>query len=177
MVTATASEDLAGFIDKIKQSFADLVSNTKLADFVQGIIGWLSKPENIMNLVNKIKDVFAGIVSAVGAVMGGIMKAINFFGGSIDTNLISMVEDAGGQIKSANLGSLSVGASAAKEKVGGTSGGGTTAVAPSTKMGRSSGVTTTINFNADGKTLQTVVIDSVSQTPQQETSTGKLPTK
>jgi hypothetical protein len=157
MVTATASEDLAGFIDKIKQSFADLVSNTKLADFVQGIIGWLSKPENIMNLVNKIKDVFAGIVSAVGAVMGGIMKAINFFGGSIDMNLISMVEDAGGQIKSANLGSLSVGASAAKDKVGSTGGSAAVAAAPSTKMGRSSGGDSTTIIMIDGQPVATAV--------------------
>ena len=175
MVTATASEDLAGFIDKIKQSFADLVSNTKLADFVQYIVGWLSEPENIMKMVNKIKDVFAGIVSAVGAVMGGIMKAINFFGGSIDTNLISMVEDAGGQIKSANLGSLSVGPSAAKDKVGSTGGGGGSA-APSTKMGRSSGESTTVTANlivSDHK-LASVTVDAIKANPQPETSTGKV---
>lgn len=140
MVTATASEDLSGFIDKIKQSFADLVSNTKLADFVQRIIGWLAEPGNMMSVVNKIKDVFSYIVSAVGAVMGGLMKAINFFGGNIDTNLISMVEDAGGMIKGANLGSLSVGATAAADKVSsGAAQGGAVATAPSTKMGMSSG--------------------------------------
>lgn len=141
MVTATASEDLSGFIDKIKQSFADLVSNTKLADFVQRIIGWLAEPGHIMEIVNKIKDVFSYIVSAVGAVMGGLMKAINFFGGNIDTNLISMVEDAGAMIKGANLGSLSVGATAAADKVssGAAKGGATGGSAASTKMGMSTG--------------------------------------
>jgi len=139
IVTATASEDLAGFIEKIKQSFADLISNTKLADFVQGIIGWLSKPENIISLVNKIKDTFAGIVSAVGAVMGGIMRAINFFGGNIDTNLISMVEDAGSAIKGANLGSLSVSGAAANDRAGSSKGGssnsgGSASGGPSTKF-------------------------------------------
>lgn len=178
MVTATASEDLSGFIDKIKQSFADLVSNTKLADFVQRIVGWLSEPEHIMQVVNQIKNVFANIVSAIGSVMAGLMKGINFFGGSIDPNLISMVENAGSAIKNANLGSLSVGAAAAKDKVdsgkGGTS---NTAEAPSTKMGRPSGGTTTIKLMTENKVLAEAVVDNISQTPQQETATGKIPKK
>jgi plasmid maintenance system antidote protein VapI len=119
MVTATASEDLAGFIDKIKQSFADLISNTGLADFVTNTIAWLSKPDNIMKIVNGIKDVFAQIVGVTGAVIGGIMRFLNYFPGiNIDESMISMVEGAGAQLKAANLGSLSVGGAAAKDKAG-----------------------------------------------------------
>lgn len=119
MVTATASEDLAGFIDKIKQSFADLISNTGLADFVTNTIAWLSKPGNIMKIVNQVKDVFASIVNVTGSVIGGIMRFLNYFPGiNIDESMIAMVEGAGAQIKSANLGSLSVGGSAAKDKAG-----------------------------------------------------------
>jgi hypothetical protein len=127
MVTATASEDLAGFIDKIKQSFADLISNTGLADFVQNTIKWLSEPGNIMKIVNKIKDVFATVVDVVGAVVGGIMRFLNYFPGiNIDQSMIETVESAGSQIRSANLGSLSVGGAAASDKagIGGSKGGG-----------------------------------------------------
>ena len=122
MVTATASEDLAGFIDKIKQSFADLISNTGLADFVTKTIGWLSEPGNIMKVVNRIKDIFASVVGVTGAVVGGIMRFLNLTGGltgiDIDESMIAMVEGAGNQIRSANLGSLSVGGAAAKDKAG-----------------------------------------------------------
>jgi hypothetical protein len=119
MVTATASEDLSGFIEKIKQSFADLISNTKLADFVENTIKFLSEPDNIMKIVNKIKNVFATIVDVVGSVIGGIMKFLNIFPGiNIDKGMISMVQNAGSQIRSANLGSLSVGGAAAKDKAG-----------------------------------------------------------
>jgi hypothetical protein len=128
MVTATASEDLAGFIDKIKQSFADLISNTGLADFVTETIAWLSKPGNIMKIVNGIKDVFASIVSVTGSVVGGIMRFLNYFPGiDIDESMIDMVEGAGAKLQAVNLGSLSVGGAAAKDKAGGggaVSGGG-----------------------------------------------------
>lgn len=122
MVTATASEDLAGFIDKIKQSFADLVSNTGLADFITKTIGWLSEPGNIMKIVNRIKDIFASVVGVTGTVVGGIMRFLNLTGGltgiNIDESMIAMVEGAGNQIRSANLGSLSIGGAAAKDKAG-----------------------------------------------------------
>lgn len=122
MVTSTASEDLAGFIDKIKQSFADMVANGKLADFVQNTIKFLSEPDSIMKIVNKIKNVFATIVDVVGSVIGGIMKFLNIFPGiNIDEGMISMVQDAGSQIRSTDLGSLSLGGAAAKDKVGANS--------------------------------------------------------
>jgi hypothetical protein len=112
---------LAGFIDKIKQSFADLISNTGLADFVTKTIGWLSEPGNIMKIVNRIKDIFASVVGVTGAVVGGIMRFLNkipFAGIDIDESMIAMVEGAGAQIRSAKLGSLSVGGAAAKDKAG-----------------------------------------------------------
>ena len=122
IVTATASEDLAGFIDKIKQSFADLISNTGLADFVTKTIGWLSEPGNIMKIVNRIQDIFASVVGVTGSVIGGIMRFLNSTGWitgiDIDESMIATVEGAGAQIKSAKLGSLSVGGAVAKDKAG-----------------------------------------------------------
>jgi hypothetical protein len=107
IVESTATEDLAGFIDKIKQSFADMVANGKLADFVKGAMDFLSRPDSIMNIVNKIKNVFGSIVTAIGAVMGGIMHALNYLPGiNIDESLIDMVQSAGAEIKAANLGDL-----------------------------------------------------------------------
>jgi hypothetical protein len=114
-VTASATEDLAGFIEKIKVSLAELVANTGLADMVQNFIGFLSKPENIMKLVNKIRSVFGSIVGVIGTVIGGIMRAINGLAGSwvgewmgmggfsIDEGMINMVEGVGDMIKGNNV--------------------------------------------------------------------------
>ncbi len=115
-VTASATEDLSGFIEKIKVSLAQLVANTGLADMVQNFIGFLSKPENIMSLVNKIRSVFASIVGVIGTVIGGIMRAINGLAGSwvgewmgmgdfrIDEGMINMVEGVGSMIRGSSAG-------------------------------------------------------------------------
>ena len=164
MVTATASEDLAGFIDKIKQSFADLIANTKLADFVENTIKFLSEPDNIIKIVNKIKNVFATIVDVVGSVIGGIMKFLNIFPGiNIDKSMISMVEGAGSQIRSAEFGSLSVGGSAAKDKAGAssnTASGGNSQ--SSTKFG-SKDTSAVVNLNMDGRNMGVAFINGINK--------------
>lgn len=120
-LTASASENLSGFIDKIKQSFADLVSNTGLANFVEKIIKFMSQPENIMRIVNKVKDAFATIVDIMGSIMGGIMRFLNKFPGiDIDEDMIDMVEGAGDKIRSANLGSLAGGTSVGEKAAAST---------------------------------------------------------
>lgn len=119
LVAADATADLAGFIEKIKESFAALVANTKLADLVQNFITFLSQPDNITSILNRIKDVFGSIVSVVGSVVGGIMRALNGLAGSwvgewmgmsdfhIDEDMINTVVGAGAQIKSFDMGNLS----------------------------------------------------------------------
>jgi len=118
VVAATATDELSGFIEKIKQSLADLVANTGLADMVQNFIKFLASPDNITSLLNKIKNVFGTIVSVIGSVVGGIMRAINGLAGSwvgdwmgmgdfrIDEGMISMVEGVGSQIKGFDMGNL-----------------------------------------------------------------------
>ena len=106
-VTATASEDLAGFMEKLKQSFADLVANSKLTDFVQNIIGWLSKPENIKNMLNGIKNFFITVADISGKIIGNILRLINYFTHSIDESLIQNVLNAGDQMRSMDMGDLS----------------------------------------------------------------------
>jgi hypothetical protein len=112
VLRSSAAEDLSGFIEKIKQSFADLVADGKLADFIQSTIKWLSEPGNIMGIVNKIKDVFAKVVDVASQLIAGVMKAINwipFMDDVFSQDMISMVSGAGDQIRGANLGSLSAG--------------------------------------------------------------------
>jgi mRNA-degrading endonuclease HigB of HigAB toxin-antitoxin module len=125
-VTATASEDLAGFMDKLKQSFADMVANSKLTDFVQNIIGWLSKPENIKNMLNGIKNFFVMIADVTGKIIGNILRFINAFTHNIDESLIQTVLGAGEQMKSFDMGNL-----AGTASVGNAAAAGTVAASPS----------------------------------------------
>jgi hypothetical protein len=110
-LSASASENLSGFIDKIKQTLSDLVSTTGLADFIDRTIKWLAKPENIMGIIKKIQGVFADIVDVMGTVIGGIMDFLNIFPGiDIPPEMIEMVKGAGSQIRSASLGNFGGGA-------------------------------------------------------------------
>jgi len=178
LVNASLQEKIAGFIEKIKQSISDFVEKSGIIEKIEGFMNYLSKPENIRAAIMSIRDVFAQIVDIIASIAGGIVNVLDFFGAISDQKAASIqgfLGGAGDNIRSLG-GDLSMTAATEKAGIGG-GGGGTTQTAPSTKMGRPSGGTTTINFNANGKTLQTVVVDSVSQTPQEETSTGKIPTK
>lgn len=169
MVTATASEDLAGFIDKIKQSFADLISNTGLADFVTKTIGWLSEPGNIMKIVNRIQDIFASVIGVTGAVVGGIMRFLNkipFAGIDIDESMIAMVEGAGAQIRSAKLGSLSVGGAAAKDKVGAAANASGGAAQSSTKFGSKESINLSGVVTMEGRPVGVIALTELEKGSQ-----------
>jgi hypothetical protein len=113
-LTASASENLSGFIDKIKQTLSDLVAKTGLADFIDRTIKWLAQPENIMGIIKKVQGIFATIVDVMGTVIGGIMDFLNMFPGiDIPPEMIEMVKGAGGQIRNASLGDFGGGAASA----------------------------------------------------------------
>jgi hypothetical protein len=180
LVNASLQEKIAGFIEKIKQSISDFVEKSGIIGKIEGLMEKLSDPENIRKVIMGVRDFFAGAVEFIGKAAYYILEGLDYvaFGQIPDAFIDSIksgAENMGAQIRSMG-GDLSMTAATEKAGIGG-GGGGTTQTAPSTKMGRPSGGTTTINFNANGKTLQTVVVDSVSQTPQEETSTGKIPTK
>jgi AraC-like DNA-binding protein len=126
-LTANASENLSGFIDKIKQTLSDLVSNTGLADFIDRTIKFLAEPENIMGIIKRVQGVFATIVDVMGTVIGGIMSFLNIFPGiDIPPEMIEMVKGAGGQIRNASLGDFGggggIGNKAASSTVAASSG-------------------------------------------------------
>lgn len=88
LINASAQERIAGFIDKIKQSIADFVEKTGIIDKVEGMIEWLSNPQNIRTVLIQVRDVFADIVYVVSKLASGIIGALDLF------NLISGPEAA-----------------------------------------------------------------------------------
>lgn len=96
IMNASAQEKIAGFMDKIKQGFVDLISNSGVSQFIDKAINWISKPENIQALINKIQGFFATVMTVTGTVVGGIMKALNYLPGiNIDEGLIETVSNLG----------------------------------------------------------------------------------
>lgn len=109
IISANANERIAGFIDKIKQGFVDIVSNSGITQFIDRAIEFLAKPDSIKTIVNGIKDFFATILDVTGTVVGGIMRFLNtipFAGIDIDENMIQMVEGSGNKIRQLDLGNL-----------------------------------------------------------------------
>ena len=96
IMNASAQEKIAGLMDKIKQGFVDLISNSGVSQFIDKAINWISKPENIQALINKIQGFFATVMTVTGTVVGGIMKALNYLPGiDIDEGLIETVSNLG----------------------------------------------------------------------------------
>ena len=96
IMNASAQEKIAGLMDKIKQGFVDLISNSGVSQFIDKAINWISKPENIQALINKIQGFFATVMTVTGTVVGGIMKALNYLPGiNIDKGLIETVSNLG----------------------------------------------------------------------------------
>ena len=96
IMNASAQEKIAGLMDKIKQGFVDLISNSGVSQFIDKAINWISKPENIQALINKIQGFFATVMTVTGTVVGGIMKALNYLPGiNIDEGLIETVSNLG----------------------------------------------------------------------------------
>jgi hypothetical protein len=152
LVNASLQERIAGFMEKIKQSISDFVEKSGIIEKIEGFMNYLSKPENIRAAIMSIRDVFAQIVDIIASIAGGIVNVLDFFGAISDQKAASIqgfLGGAGDNIRSLG-GDLSM--TAATEKAGITSGGGTTQAERSTKMGRSSGGDTiTNNLILDGQ--------------------------
>lgn len=105
-----AQEKLVALIDKIKQGFVDLVSNSGVSQFIDKAINWMSKPENIMGMVNGVKDFFAQVLDVAGSMINAISKVANVFligENEIREDYGDQLKDFGSTIRSNNLGKLS----------------------------------------------------------------------
>lgn len=121
LVNASLQEKIAAFIEKIKQSISDFVEKTGIIDKIEGMMNWLSKPENIRSVIMTVRDVFATIVDVVASVASGIISAMDFFGVISDAKadeLKGFLDGAGDRVRSMG-GNLTM--TAAKDRAGGGS--------------------------------------------------------
>lgn len=126
LINASAQEKIAGFVDKIKQSFADFVESSGIIEKVEGIINWLSEPNNIRMVIETLRDWMASAVDAILQITNGVINAIDFvtFGFGIDEEFERKFEafsdSAGNRIRSlgGDLSGIGVGGNAAAAAAG-----------------------------------------------------------
>lgn len=124
VMSQTATEKIANFIEKIKQSFADLLSSGSFKGFLDKVINFISDPKNIEALLSKITGFISVMIKAVAAVLSGLDQ-LPFV--EIDKGIISSIRGYADELSSAKLGSLmpttagtNVGANAAASQVNGS---------------------------------------------------------
>ena len=103
VMSQTATEKIANFIEKIKQSFADLLSSGSFKGFLDKVIEFISDPKNIENLLSKITGFISVMIKAVASVLSGLDQ-LPFV--EIDKGIISSIRGYADELGSAKLGSL-----------------------------------------------------------------------
>jgi hypothetical protein len=107
LASGAANERLAALIEKIKQGFTDLISNSGVSEFIDKAIDFMKNPSEIRGFVNGLKDFFATVLEGIGTFVNGAAKIANIF----LTGKDEIAEDYGDMIKSfgENLRSQSLG--------------------------------------------------------------------
>ena len=122
VMSQTATEKIANFIEKIKQSFADLLSSSSFKGFLDKVIAFISDPKNIESLLSKITGFISVMIKSVAAVLEGLDQ-LPFV--EIDKDIISSIKGYAKELSSVNIGALapagvSVGANVAGSQVNST---------------------------------------------------------
>jgi hypothetical protein len=103
MLNASSQEKIAAFMDKIKQSIADFVTNSPLIPMIERAMDFLSKPSNIQKIMSYVQSAFVLIFDIVGKTAAAVMRIGNFFGAGINQDLIDIASSGGDSIRAMNL--------------------------------------------------------------------------
>ena len=148
-LSSTATEKIANFVDKIRQSFAQLLSSDQFKSFIDSFINKLSDPNFLTGIINKLTSFVSLMIKAVGALLEGLDMLPLV---SIDRSIIDSIYGVAN-----NIGSISVGGKVASSQV--SAGGGN--FAPQAAAAPSSP-----NLQAINLTVQTVVDDHARKVAQ-----------
>jgi len=103
VMSQTATEKIANFIEKIKQSFADLLSSSSFKGFLDKVLNFISDPKNIEAFMSKI----TGFVSTMISAIAGVVNALDYISfGSIDNKIIDSLNNYADEIGGLKIGSL-----------------------------------------------------------------------
>jgi len=109
LASGAANERLAALIDKIKQGFTDLISNSGVTKFIDKAIEFMSNPNKIQGFVNGIKDFFATVLEMTGSIVNGFSKVANIFlfgKNEIPEDYGDTIKDFAQNLRGSSLGKL-----------------------------------------------------------------------
>jgi hypothetical protein len=134
----TATEKIANFIDKIKQSFADLLNNSSFKGFIDKILDFISSPEQIDSMIQKLTGFVSLMIRAVAEIINGldyVVRVSTLGFGDIDNSIIDKLMSASTAVGGMNMGIMTN--SPAPTTVGGAviKGATTPSSTPSNQMG------------------------------------------
>jgi hypothetical protein len=168
VMSQTATEKIANFIEKIKQSFADLLSSSSFKNFLDKVLNFISDPKNIEAFVSKI----TGFISIMIKAIAGVVDALDYITfGSIDNKIIENLNSYANEIGGLKIGALSpagttIGENAATSQVRASA----TTTSAADNMSMSSGQNSPKVYNViivdpvTGKALEKQVEQSVYET-------------
>ena len=129
-LSSTATEKIASFMEKIRQSFASLLSSDQFKSFLDTFLNKLADPNFLTGIINKITGFVSIILKAVAAVVdvadvvGNVLSLGRF---NVDNSIAENIRSYAN-----SLGGVSIGGAVANSQVGtnmGTGAAGTSASA------------------------------------------------
>ena len=79
LVTMSASEKIAAFIDKIRASIGDFLTNSGIVEKLTKLFDYFSKPEKIREAMLMVKDFTVALIHMVGTLVKGVAGIARFF--------------------------------------------------------------------------------------------------
>ena len=107
LVTMSATEKIAAFIDKIKSSIGDFLTNSGIIDKLTEVFNWLSKPENIRTAIGMVRDFAYALTHMIGVLIKGITHIPFLFSDADRTAVSNFFDEAEGSIGSMGTGGMS----------------------------------------------------------------------
>lgn len=116
-LSSTATEKIASFMDKIRQSFANLLNNPGFQGLIDMVIKKLSDPNFINNVISKL----TGFVSLLLRAVAGVISVMDAIGNKIPFLNVDIDDRISGQIKAiaSDLGSISLTGNALRTQTSG----------------------------------------------------------
>jgi hypothetical protein len=79
LVTMSATEKIAAFIEKIKVSIGDFLTNSGIIDKLTQLFDYFSKPENIRTAIGYVRDFVFALTHMIGTLVNGVAGIARFF--------------------------------------------------------------------------------------------------
>jgi hypothetical protein len=170
-LSSTATEKIASFMEKIRQSFASLLSSDQFKSFLDTFLNKLGDPNFLTGIINKI----TGFVSIILKAVAAVVDVADVVGNVLSLGKFNVDNSIAGNIRSYadSLGSMSIGGAVANSQASANMG---TMAAGTSAPATVGGAPQAINL-----TVQTVIDDHgrkaeqrMQRNPRADIKTGNI---